>query len=148
MAVDLFHALYDALLRINVPSDRARTVIEAMERDMASTLATKGDLLSLKGDFTALRGEFAALKDEFAALRGEFAALKNDFATLRGEFAALKGEFALLKSDVARLDERMDARLMDIRYQIELQKKSLIIWLGSAQVVASGLLFTALSLLR
>jgi hypothetical protein len=40
--------LYDALLRINVASDRARAVVDAMERDMTTLLATKADLNSLR----------------------------------------------------------------------------------------------------
>jgi hypothetical protein len=35
---------YDALVSINVPSDKARAVVDAMERDMGTTLATKQDL--------------------------------------------------------------------------------------------------------
>jgi hypothetical protein len=40
--------LYDALLSIAVPADKARAVIEALERDMGSTLATKQDILLLR----------------------------------------------------------------------------------------------------
>ena len=38
------YSLYDALVSINVPSDKARAVVDAMERDMGTTLATKADL--------------------------------------------------------------------------------------------------------
>jgi hypothetical protein len=37
-------ALYDALLASNVPADKARAVVQAMEHDMTSVLATKSDL--------------------------------------------------------------------------------------------------------
>ena len=40
--------LYDALLSIDVPPDKARAVIDALERDMGSTLATKQDLQLLR----------------------------------------------------------------------------------------------------
>ena len=40
--------LYDALLSIDVPPDKARAVIDALERDMGSTLATKQDILMLR----------------------------------------------------------------------------------------------------
>ena len=36
--------LYDALLSIDVPADKARAVIDALEHDMGSTLATKQDI--------------------------------------------------------------------------------------------------------
>ena len=40
--------LYDALLSIDVPADKARAVIDALERDMGSTLATKQDIRLLE----------------------------------------------------------------------------------------------------
>jgi hypothetical protein len=43
-SVDFLYSLYDALVSINVPSDKARAVVDAMERDMGTTLATKQDL--------------------------------------------------------------------------------------------------------
>jgi hypothetical protein len=36
--------LYDAFVSIDVPSDKAWAVVDAMERDMGTTLATKQDL--------------------------------------------------------------------------------------------------------
>ncbi len=39
--------LYDALLSIDVPAPKARAVIDALEHDMGSTLATKQDIASL-----------------------------------------------------------------------------------------------------
>ena len=44
--------LYDALVSIDVPADKARAVIDALEHDMGSTLATKQDLDHLKELFT------------------------------------------------------------------------------------------------
>jgi ABC-type sulfate transport system substrate-binding protein len=40
--------LYDALLSIAVSADKARAVIDALERDMGSTLATKQDIRLLE----------------------------------------------------------------------------------------------------
>jgi hypothetical protein len=40
--------LYDALLSIAVPADKARAVIDAPEHDMGSTLATKQDIRLLE----------------------------------------------------------------------------------------------------
>ena len=45
-------ALYDALVSIDVPAEKARAVIDALEQDMGSTLATKQDLHHLKEHFT------------------------------------------------------------------------------------------------
>lgn len=45
--MNYLYSLYDALVSISVPSDKARAVVDAMERDMGTTLATKQDLLRL-----------------------------------------------------------------------------------------------------
>jgi len=39
---------YDALVSIDIPAEKARAVIDALERDMGSTLATKQDIEYLK----------------------------------------------------------------------------------------------------
>jgi len=48
--VDYLYSLYDALVSINVPNDKARAVVDAMERDMATTIATKSDLQILRSE--------------------------------------------------------------------------------------------------
>ncbi|MBB6288677.1 MULTISPECIES: hypothetical protein [unclassified Pseudomonas] len=48
-------ALYQALISINVPEQKANAVIEALETDMLTLLATKADI-------TALRTEIAQLE--------------------------------------------------------------------------------------
>jgi hypothetical protein len=48
--MDYLYSLYDALISINVPGDKARAVVDAMERDMGTTLATKADLQILRHD--------------------------------------------------------------------------------------------------
>lgn len=42
--MDHLYSLYDALISINVPSDKARAIVDAMERDMFDKLASKADL--------------------------------------------------------------------------------------------------------
>jgi hypothetical protein len=51
--------LYDALVSIDVPSEKARAVIDALERDMGSTLATKQDILLLKQELEHFKKEIA-----------------------------------------------------------------------------------------
>jgi hypothetical protein len=46
--MDYLYSLYDALVSINVPNDKARAVVDAMERDMTTTIATKADLQLLE----------------------------------------------------------------------------------------------------
>lgn len=46
-------ALYQALMSISVPEQKAHAVIEAMESDMHTLLATKSDLANLEHRLTA-----------------------------------------------------------------------------------------------
>jgi hypothetical protein len=55
--MDYLYSLYDALVSINVPGDKARAVVDAMERDMGTTLATKQDVLLLRQEVNGLRTE-------------------------------------------------------------------------------------------
>ena len=48
--MDYLNSLYDALVSINVPNDKARAVVDAMERDMGTTIATKADLQILRSE--------------------------------------------------------------------------------------------------
>jgi len=63
--VDYLYSLYDALVSINVPNDKARAVVDAMERDMGTTLATKSDLQLLRQD---LRQEMALMRKDMEIL--------------------------------------------------------------------------------
>lgn len=63
--MDYLYSLYDALVSINVPTDKARAVVDAMERDMGTTLATKQDLQMLK---QAMEGRFALVDQKFENL--------------------------------------------------------------------------------
>ena len=47
--------LYDALRSIDVPADKARAVIDALEHDMGSTLATKQDIRLLEQKLDLVR---------------------------------------------------------------------------------------------
>lgn len=52
-------SLYDALVSINIPGDKARAVVTALEQEMTAVLATKSDLeqlrLAAKSDLDHLR---------------------------------------------------------------------------------------------
>jgi hypothetical protein len=74
--------MYDALVSINVPTDKARAVIDAMERDMATTIATKSDLQLLRQELPSLLSALAT-RDELRELRQDIAELRQDTALLR-----------------------------------------------------------------
>ena len=122
-AVDYLYSLYDALVSINVPNDKARAVVDAMERDMGTTLATKADLESLrlatKADIENLR---LATKADLQLLKQELTASMTALAT------ELRQEIALVRKDMEILSTTMTVRL------------------GSMLMLGLGLLFAALKL--
>jgi hypothetical protein len=126
-SVDFLYSLYDALVSVNVPSDKARAVVDAMERDMATHLATKPDVESLR----------AATKSDFALLRQE---MTSGFASLRQGVAA---EFAAVRREMTA---EFAAVRQEARSEIELLRSSMTIRLGSMLVVGLSLLFAALKL--
>jgi hypothetical protein len=88
------------LVSINVPSDKAWAVVDAMERDMLTQLASKSDLenlrLSVKSDIDAMGVRVDALRRE---LRLEQEVLRSSMTIRLGSmlvvglgvlFAALK----------------------------------------------------------
>jgi hypothetical protein len=99
-AVDYLYSLYDALVSINVPNDKARAVVDAMERDMATTIATKADLYLLKQELTALiQTSVAELRQETTLIRKDMELLSTTMTVRLGSmlivglgllFAALK----------------------------------------------------------
>lgn len=76
--MDYLYSLYDALVSINAPNDKARAVVDAMERDMSTTIATKADLQLLRQDM-ATRSDLAVLRQEQALLRKDLEALSSGF---------------------------------------------------------------------
>jgi hypothetical protein len=74
--VSYLYSLYDALVSIAVPADKARAVVDAMEHDMGTTLATKSDLDNLR---LAAKQDFRALKD---VMDVRFALVDQKFETL------------------------------------------------------------------
>ncbi len=87
--VDYLYSLYDALVSINVPNDKARAVVDAMERDMGTTIATKTDLQLLRQELIAS----LASRDELAGVRTDLSALRQDHALLRKDLNVLASSF-------------------------------------------------------
>jgi hypothetical protein len=88
------HALYDALVSINVPTSKALAVVESMERDMLSQLATKSDVehaqLLMRSEIDGLRKE---VKSEIDSLRKEF---KADMALLQSTMTIRLGSLQIV----------------------------------------------------
>jgi hypothetical protein len=134
--VDFLYTLYDALVSINVPSDKARAVVDAMERDMGTTLATKKDLevqgLATRQDLEILRRE---IESRFVALNQDmlsrFAALTQD---MESRFVASKQD---MDSRFALLDQKIDSGLDRVELRMTVK-------LGSMMMLGFGLVIAAL----
>jgi phosphopantetheine adenylyltransferase len=130
--MNYLYSLYDALVSISVPSDKARAVVDAMERDMSTALATKQDLQLLRQEVTAFRTE---LKQDLASVRTELKQEIESRYTLQDQKidsvrSDLTREIGTLRGDVAR-----DMAALELRLTIKL---------GSMFFVAFGLLIAAL----
>ncbi len=67
-------ALYQALRSINVTEDKATAVVDALESDMQTQLATKADLADIKADIAKLQASTKAdLAELQLATKAEFA---------------------------------------------------------------------------
>ena len=86
------------MVSINVPNDKARAVVDAMERDMGTTIATKADLQLLRQEM-ATKADVAELRQECALIRKDLEILSTTMTVRLGSmqmlglgllFAALK----------------------------------------------------------
>jgi len=83
-------SLYDALVGIDVPVDKARAVVDALERDMGATLATKQDVLLLRQE---LKQELDLLRKEVEHLRQGVA---RDMELLRSNMTVRLGSIQVV----------------------------------------------------
>jgi hypothetical protein len=111
--VDYLYSLYDALVSINVPNDKARAVVDAMERDMGTTLATKSDLDHLRGD-----------------VRQDIALVRKDLEVLS---SSVRGEIAGVRKD-------LDVLAVGVRKDLELLSTTMTVKLGSMLAVGFGVM--------
>jgi hypothetical protein len=128
--------LYDALISIDVPADRARAVVAAMERDMAATLATKQDLdtqtILLRHDMEA---GFALLRKEMSAIRME----------LGSEIRAVEAKLEARVDALAKTtDTRFDVMSASLAKDLKLQSMQQTIRTGVMLYSSMALLFAAL----
>ena len=141
-SVDYLYSLYDALVSINVPNDKARAVVDAMERDMGTTIATKADLqmlqIAAKSDLQLLRQDLVAS----LASRDDLATVTADIGVLRQEIGVLHQEIGVLHQDFGTL--RQDNAL--IRKDLEILSTTMTVRLGSMLIVGLSVLFAALKL--
>ncbi len=132
--VDYLYSLYDALVSIHVPNDKARAVVDAMERDMGTTIATKADLQLLRQEM--------ATKVDLAGLRQEFALLRKDFEVLS---AGLRKD---LDVQSTAFHKDLDVQSTGFHKDLELLSTTMTVRLGSMLVVGFGVMIAALKFLQ
>ncbi|TAK51566.1 MAG: hypothetical protein EPO25_16125 [Gammaproteobacteria bacterium] len=88
--MDYLYSLYDALISIDVPGDKARAVVDAMERDMGTTLATKVDLQILRQE---VENRLALVTRDIASLRND---MTRDLEALRLSMTVRLGSMLLV----------------------------------------------------
>ncbi len=115
--MNYLYSLYDALVSISVPSDKARAVVDAMERDMGTTLATKQDLLPL--------------------------ATREDLLATRQYLMLLKQE---MTGAITELRQQMDSRFSLQNQKIDTLELRLTVKLGTMLIVGFGLTIAAMRL--
>lgn len=131
--MNYLYSLYDALVSISVPADKARAVVDAMERDMGTTLATKQDvsLLATREDLLATKQDLRLL-----ATKEELLAVKQDLGMLRRD---MENRFTLV-------EQKIESTRMQLEQKIDALQLRLTVRLGSMLFVGFGLAIAALRL--
>jgi hypothetical protein len=84
------YSLYDALVSISVPIDKARAVVDAMERNMVTAMATKSDLQLLRQELVSeFRHDIAELRQEVALIRKDVEVLPTTMTVRLGSIVVL-----------------------------------------------------------
>lgn len=128
--MDYLYSLYDALISINVPGDKARAVVDAMERDMGTTLATRVDLQILRQE----------IENRLALVTRDIASLRTDMTR---EFETVRKEVSFFRSDMTR---DMEALRGGVARDLEALRLSMTVRLGSMLLVGFGTTLAALRL--
>jgi hypothetical protein len=140
--VDFLYSLYDALVSINVPSDKARAVVDAMERDMGTTLATKQDLaaatLATKRDLDV--ATLATKRDlEVATLT-----LKQDLeAAVQAAKRDLEVATLAVKQDMELMRRDFENRFVVVDQRFDALELRMTVKMGSMIIAGFGLTIAA-----
>ena len=117
--MDYLYSLYDALVSIAVPNDRARAVVDAMETDMSTTLATKDDVDRLR---TATKDGLEKLQSATSAdLEKLRSATRADMEQLRSATSADLETFRLsTTAELKSLRELIHAEVGTLRVELRI----------------------------
>ncbi len=132
--MNFLYSLYDALVSINVPSDKARAVVDAMERDMGTTLATKQDLEVLRRD---VENCFALVEQKIDGVESR----------LQQRIVTVDSKLEQKIDDVEkRLKQTIDSLESKLGLKIDALEIRMTVKLGSLLMLGFGLVIAALRL--
>jgi hypothetical protein len=134
--VDFLYSLYDALVSINVPSDKARAVVDAMERDMATTLATRQDL-----QFLATREDVLLVKQDLQQVRQELKAFatKEDLLLVKQDLQQVRQELQQVRQELKAFATKEDLRALKDDLLLLRQEMKTLATREEVLVVSQGL---------
>jgi uncharacterized protein YoxC len=136
--MNALYSLYDALVGINIPPDKAKAVVDALEQDMTTVLATKSDLTNTQ---LLLKQDIAHFHDS----------LKQDIASFNQSLKQeISGVNQSLKQEIANVNgslrQEMTHRFDLLSERMETLRTSMRVELGAMLFGSMGLLFVALKL--
>ena len=117
--MNCLYSLYDALIGIEVPAEKARAVVGAIEQDMSSNFATKADIQGLE---------------------------QRVGAQIHGLEQRVGHEFELVRRDMKALESSMASGLKEAALNLKALERSMIAKLGVMVAGGLTLLFAALQL--
>ena len=151
--MSVVYSLYDALVSINVPDEKTKAVIDAMEREMMDKLATKADLAHVR---ELLSRDIQALSDRTeASIRGLADKTEASIAGLADKTeASIAGLADKTEASIAGLAANTDTKIQGLATKAELNEFArkltahTYLAVGGCAVFTCSVLGTLLVLLR
>jgi type VI protein secretion system component VasF len=153
-AVSVVYTLYDALVSINVPDDKAKAVIDAMERDLFAQVVTRTEFTA---EMKLLRQEISTMQQLLSRdiqaldtqLRGLRDSTSKDIESIRNstgkDAESLKSSVVAFRSDVGtQLQSFKDSIGPQIKAELEGVEHRMTVRLGK---MMAGIVAIATALL-
>lgn len=134
-------ALYNALLKINVPHETARDVVSALERDAAG-MATRSDIDAMRADQSAMRDDIKSIRDDIKSMRSDIDAMRSAIDVMRSDLTSFRTEVGgLIKAESSSLRELFEEKMGHLEARMTVR-------LGGIMAAGIGIMTTLLLLLR
>jgi hypothetical protein len=102
----VLYSIYDALVSISVPNDKARAVVDAMEQEMLAQLVTRSEF---SAEFKLVRLEMTS---RFEMLSRDIQATGKDIQALGEKLDSVKSAIGpQIKAELASFENQLNKRL-------------------------------------